>query len=327
MREVNIFFRAEGDLIMAVLMLDLRGMVMTVPDYRQLKNQVGQMFERKGYPNIRVFTLFLVSNLESGRRLGSSDALSWVIDLSRDRLCIFEDGMVDFDTLRLGLEEILRQDADFRGITPKSAAAWIGDGLFKNKAPATLCLILLNLLCFAAVSLSGSTEDVSYMISRGAMLPSLILENQEFYRFLTCMFLHFGLEHLAANMLALWLFGERVENVLGQGRFLLLYFLSGLAGSAASFASILFSRSPAASAGASGAIFGVIGALLFLEGSDRKRVGRISPVRFAMILSYVVFSSLSGGVDAAAHMGGLLMGILLCFFMKRGRKPSSPGAV
>ena len=122
----------------------------------------------------------------------------------------------------------------------------------------------------------------------------------EYYRMLTSMFLHYGLLHLLLNMWALWVLGRTLEAVLGPLRFLALYLASGLGGSVAVF---LFAGAHSASAGASGAIFGLFAALFIVL----KRLGRDTSSVIPILVINIAISFVPG-ISFAAHFGGLVTG-------------------
>ena len=128
----------------------------------------------------------------------------------------------------------------------------------KPKAVCTVGLIIVNIAVFMVLSLLGDTENGYFMLHHGAMYEPMILENQEYYRFFTCMFLHFGIQHLLNNMVMLGALGWQLEPVIGKVKYLLIYFISGLGGSGLSFAWNVMHEEQSVSAGASGAIDGSI---------------------------------------------------------------------
>ena len=89
-----------------------------------------------------------------------------------------------------------------------------------KKEPITVLFILLNILIFLIVDFTGGSENTAHMIECGAAYPPLILENGEIYRLFTCMFLHFGIYHIANNMLVLFVLGQRLEPVVGKIKFI-----------------------------------------------------------------------------------------------------------
>lgn len=188
----------------------------------------------------------------------------------------------------------------------------------KPEAPCTVALIVINVAVFFIMSLFGNTEDVMFMLEHGAMFEPLITEDHEYYRIITSMFLHFGIEHLLNNMVILGALGWNLELETGKIRFLIIYLVSGIGGNLLSLYIGVSSAEYAVSAGASGAIFGLMGALLYVAARNRGRMGRISGkgVLFMIALS-LYFGITSSGVDNAAHIGGLLCGFILAVILYR----------
>lgn len=188
----------------------------------------------------------------------------------------------------------------------------------KPEAPCTVALIVINVAVFFIMSLFGNTEDVMFMLEHGAMFEPLITEEHEYYRIITSMFLHFGIEHLLNNMVILGALGWNLELETGKIRFLIIYLVSGIGGNLLSLYIGVSSAEYAVSAGASGAIFGLMGALLYVAARNRGRMGRISGkgVLFMIALS-LYFGITSSGIDNAAHIGGLLCGFILAVILYR----------
>lgn len=188
----------------------------------------------------------------------------------------------------------------------------------KPEAPCTVALIVINVAVFFIMSLFGNTEDVMFMLEHGAMFEPLITEEHEYYRIIASMFLHFGIEHLLNNMVILGALGWNLELETGKIRFLIIYLVSGIGGNLLSLYLGVSSAEYAVSAGASGAIFGLMGALLYVAARNRGRMGRISGkgVLFMIALS-LYFGITSSGIDNAAHIGGLLCGFILAVILYR----------
>lgn len=99
--------------------------------------------------------------------------------------------------------------------------------MYRRKAPCTAALIVVNVVVFIFLSFGGMTEDAYYMLQNGAMyLP--LLQQGEYYRMFTSIFLHFGFSHLVNNMLMLGVMGWQLELVIGRIKFLIIYFAAGL---------------------------------------------------------------------------------------------------
>ena len=172
----------------------------------------------------------------------------------------------------------------------------------------TYVILALNSLVFAA----------SFLVGQGALLWWGAKDNQaivagQVWRLVTAMFLHVDLLHIAFNSYALVIFGTQVEQLYGRSRFLTMYFLSGLAGSAFSF---LFS--PRDSVGASGAIFGLIGITGIYLYRYRKQLagGRNRLMNILSVAAYnLIYGFIVPGIDNWAHIGGLLSGLVLGWFL------------
>ena len=193
----------------------------------------------------------------------------------------------------------------------------------KIKAPCTVALIAVNVIVFLFLSVRGMTEDGMFLLEHGAMYVPYMIEKGEYYRIFTSMFLHFGFDHLLNNMVILAAIGWNLEYEIGQLKFMILYLFSGLGGNLLSAYWDIRVGDYAVSAGASGAIFGVIGALLYVAIRNRGRIGDISGkgLVFMIILS-LYYGYSSGGVDNMAHIGGLIAGFLLSvlLYRKKNRK-------
>lgn len=182
----------------------------------------------------------------------------------------------------------------------------------KSRGKITMVLAVVNILLFFVMDFVGETGDGIYMMQHGASYVPMILENHEYYRLFTCMFLHFSIEHLFSNMLTLLFLGDMLEKMIGKGRFILIYFLGGLAGNLLSMAKELLTHEFAVSAGASGALFAVMGALVFLVIRHRGKIPGISSERLVfMALLTLADGFFSSGVDYMAHLGGMLAGFVL----------------
>ena len=184
---------------------------------------------------------------------------------------------------------------------------------FQGKLPVvTAVLVCLNIIIWLILELGGDTQDGMYMAEYGAAYVPYIAEDGEWWRLFTCMFLHFGANHLCNNMLILGLTGMRLEYVLGSVRFAVLYLLSGLCGSLLSAYQELITGEFAISAGASGAVFGVVGGLIAWAVLNKGRVEGLTVrglLGMAALSLYYGFSA--SGVDNWGHIGGLLGGIVI----------------
>ena len=191
----------------------------------------------------------------------------------------------------------------------------------KTRKKANLTIVAINVLVFIVFSIIGNTEDVQFMLTHGACFAPLV-EEGEVYRLFTAMFLHFGVEHLIGNMLLLIFLGDTLERVVGSVRYLIIYLLGGLGGNVLSCCIALCRKNYAVSAGASGALFAVIGALVYLVLRKRGDVEGISGKRLLLMAALSIAQGFTAaGIDGYAHIGGFLCVMLLSVFVVRcGKK-------
>ena len=193
----------------------------------------------------------------------------------------------------------------------------------KNKIPVmTLILVAVNVLVYLYVEWNGSSNDVDYMLSMGASYEPYILENHEWYRLITHFFLHFGWDHLFNNMISLLVLGYALEQVMGKLRYTVLYFLSGIVAGVASIAyNIMVTGEYSVSCGASGAIYGLTGALLVLLIRGNRNHRSTEVPRYLLYLAVSLYSGFQDtSIDNAAHVGGFLAGVVICFFMSKTKQ-------
>lgn len=190
-----------------------------------------------------------------------------------------------------------------------------------QKAVCTTGLIVANAAVFLLLSFIGRTEDAAFMLEHGAMYEPYVMEGHEYYRIFTSMFLHFGINHLLNNMVMLGALGWNLEMETGRIRFLIIYFVSGIGGNLISLYYNMTHGRDVVSAGASGAVFGLMGALLYVVILNKGRIGRLTGrgMLFMVALS-LYFGITSSGVDNMAHLGGLIFGFLSAVIVYRRRK-------
>jgi membrane associated rhomboid family serine protease len=193
-------------------------------------------------------------------------------------------------------------------------------------SPVTKILIAVNIGVYliTAVQGNGINSPGGSLYIKWIMYGPLI-DHGDWWRLITPIFLHGYLLHLGFNMFALWVIGKAVENYLGTTRFVLLYFISGLAGSAGAL--VQAPLSPAV--GASGAIFGILGAMLILEWQHTGRFGgqAATLIVINLVLNFA-YNGVGGNISIGAHIGGLIGGILVTLaFANWGRGHAAYGKV
>lgn len=175
------------------------------------------------------------------------------------------------------------------------------NNLFRNKQ-VFVVIIAINVIVHLLSILLGRVGLKDYLV-----FDKYLAVTGDFWRFFTCMFAHANLMHLFFNMFCLYIFGRFAERAFGQWRFIVIYIVSGLLGSAFS---LMFSMNP--SLGASGAVFGVVASNFYLiakiPDSNMKK-GFMTDIGGFLIIN-LIYSAINPGVDLAAHIGGALAGVM-----------------
>jgi membrane associated rhomboid family serine protease len=171
---------------------------------------------------------------------------------------------------------------------------------------ATISLIVINVAVFL---LERGGDSNTYVFRHGALTGVGVADGQ-WWRVVTAAFLHANILHIAFNMYALWLLGKPLERYIGAGRFLAIYTVAGISGSAGA---LLLTSADVPTVGASGAIFGLMGALLVLERRGMPLVGPLLPI----LLINLVFTFGVAGISIGGHIGGLIGGILAALGLER----------
>lgn len=179
-----------------------------------------------------------------------------------------------------------------------------------DTSPPVITYILLAVIVVVWVieELLGGSGDINVLIFMGAKVNELIAQG-EYWRLFTPIFLHGSFEHLLFNGLALFLWGRYIEGLFGKVKYLSIYIIAGLFGSLASYI-----MSPSVSIGASGAIFGLFGTLLYFRIRQRELYNKIFGIQVVIIIGLNLFNGfVQPGIDNWGHVGGLIGGFLSAY--------------
>ena len=202
----------------------------------------------------------------------------------------------------------------------------------RRRTPATMTLLGLILLGFGYEVMIGAWKDPFVLAMNGSIVPPLIWDYGQYWRLITAMFLHGDgtpqgtLLHLFVNLLSLYNIGRIFELMFGSRRFVVIYFLAGIAASVTSAMHI-----EGSSVGASGAIFGILGALVssILRSprlrSDKMARSIVNQCVFWMVANIAIGFSIPQ-IDNAAHIGGLIAGLILGAVVPQRTPPPPPPA-
>lgn len=178
--------------------------------------------------------------------------------------------------------------------------------------------ILMNVLVFIWLEMLGSTTDSVFMLEHGVLYWPYVEQYGQWYRVVGSIFMHFGISHLFNNMLVLFFVGATLERALGKRKYMLLYLFSGIAGNLISCWYYNVTAYPMLICGASGAIFGVVGGLLYVVIKNRGQYEDLSIRRMVLFLILSVYSGMSSPqVNVAAHIGGLIAGFVIGILLYR----------
>lgn len=246
-----------------------------------------------------------VSELDNGNSGDISVFISKMSDIKKSVMTnIFPDIIEKTKHDEKGLDFLLKMTDDINNSNEKKNKKL--EKIFSSKNP--LITYILILICILMFFVSGMGYDVNLLIKFGANI-GILVKNGEIYRLITCMFLHAGIFHIFFNMYSLYYIGCKVEDFFGKWKYLLIYLLSGICGS---LLSIGLGEVNAVSVGASGAIFGLFGALLYFAYNYRGYIGTVIRSQILPIVIYnLVLGFFINGIDMWAHVGGLIGGILV----------------
>lgn len=285
----------------------------------------------------RILVVIFTPEPERARVLSMENPYCWIVDEREDKLILYENQPSDFDGMRSVAERLHMESAGkteeeneeeirrktFNGYnfqrrqknwSLKEELHWIFLG--QKKHFVTIGLVLLNILAYFILSVRGDLSDSRFMVQVGGMYPPRILDRGEWWRLITCIFLHFDASHLFNNMIILYFLGKWVEETLGSGRYAGVYLGSGILGAAASMYTCIVTEDMYVSAGASGAIYGLMGSLAVLILLHRGRFKGLSLQRMGFMLFLCVYQSMTTmGVDNSGHLGGLVSGALLTMLL------------
>ena len=295
----------------------------TVDQYSVFCAKSKEHIRDRGYETIDFLTLVVTPFVDEAKKFVVADDRCWIVNSHTMAVIIYDNEPDDFYGLRGVIEagppapDVIA--ADVIAAEPSSEVYYQQSSSGGREfTPVNTALVVINVIVFFAMTFIGPTEDVEFMLNHGAMFVPAVLEKGEYYRFFTCMFLHFGFMHLAGNMVVLLFLGDNVERAVGKFRFVLIYLLGGLFGSVGSFVYAFIYNPGIVSAGASGAIFALIGALLWLVIRNKGRLEDMTTLRMCVLIAYALYNGItSENVDMAAHLFGLFGGFLAAVILYR----------
>lgn len=310
---------AEGYVI--VTLDETSGISYTEEQFLHISRQIRDFLVHKGCRIYHFLYIFISNNATPPFNMQNTDSFLWRIIPSDRKLVIYGNTLPMYMGLKKPIEEFLmpgnpsantiHNKADgYRQYNNSTAANSI------LSARANIALVVINIIVFIITDFITPLNNEASLIDKGALSWDFVINGHEYYRILTCMFLHAGPDHIFNNMLVLLFIGSYVEQYIGKYKYLIIYFSSGIIAGCASMVYNMVRYDYTQSVGASGAIFGLMGSLLCIILISRHNIHDIG---FRRVL-FMVFLSLYGGItsqgiDNAAHIGGFLGGFLTTLFI------------
>jgi len=302
----------------------------TQAQYRHILNQIKNSFLRYETQKVHLLSLIFTSNPEMAKQLVyEGEDNHWIVQLRTNQLIIYETQAADFLGLRSEIEKLLVEEHFYdhqrnmdEYLTQKQATGWSplrAEKEIRTRwiTPVNTIIVAINVLIFILTQLT-SFFGVHGITAKGALTWVLVKENGEYYRILSSMFLHSDWSHLINNMLVLLFVGDNLERAAGKLRYLIIYLGAGVIAGITSISYNMVKNNIVYSIGASGAIFGIVGAMLYILIANK---GRLEDISSRQILLFVIFSLYGGisnvSIDLAAHIGGFIAGLLLALIFYR----------
>jgi len=336
--QIQVYYQVFEENAHVVVLLSINeGNEFTKEQYEHILRQIQESFRKRGLINVSMLTVASTKESEVAKKV-CGEQNTWIIDESRSVLLLYEHSASDFCGLRQPFEQICRegcysqetessgkeevpyyQNYHERAQKQEGRNREASKKQIQNRYSVSIvnaCLVGINIVVFLIMDLFQLSDK---MLDQGALYWPMIIYEHQYYRLITCMFLHGGIDHLLNNMLVLFFIGDKVEKIIGKTKYLILYFGAGIIAGVCSMRYNMDRMLITRSIGASGAIFGVVGAIAYIVIINR---GRLKDISSRQILLFVMLSLYGGftsqGVDNIAHVGGLLAGgILTAILYKR----------
>lgn len=310
--EFSFFFRKENAYVNVLHTVDYKqGLYISEEQYTHIKEKIYAFFHEKGIEEVHILSLLISPDIEKAKQLCGKDTFCWLIDPVENRLMIHENQIADFYGLKGVLEDFLYRitTAPAEESMPQEETEEKPSAFGKKAAAlswATAVLVISNIILFVICTFN---QDLLYQA--GTFSVRDLIERGDWYRIVTSMFLHTDIGHLVSNMLMLYYIGNVVEKRMGHLPYIMTYFLAGIGGNIFSAAFELLTGEYISTLGASGAVFGIEGALLILALLHKGKLAGITAGRILFALAFSLYCGFTGsGINNAAHVGGMLTGFL-----------------
>ncbi|MBQ6638870.1 MAG: rhomboid family intramembrane serine protease [Lachnospiraceae bacterium] len=318
--QFDVFLKKETGHVTVLFVLEQTGVRLTKEGVFDYRRKALEILEKKNLPEIHSLYLILTDRPDEAEAVTFGDYYIWVMDVSNRRLIIPPDRVPDFYGMKGRLEAFLSNPAKADTLlknmqgqlenTIRAQEKKENEKIRQSIPYVTIGLIALNVLI-------GILELVfrEYLVDMLSLDPVAIFENNEWYRLFTYIFVHGSLDHIINNMIMLYLEGNMLEKGIGRWRFALIYVLLGMLAGLGSLFFKVYTGSSVPSIGASGAIMGLMGIILFIGLKSIRTLRRGAWYRLFGLIVCAFYNIYEGftteGVDNAAHIAGMLAGLLI----------------
>lgn len=290
----NVYGRVDGDVVYVVVIGSNRNL--DADSLKKFNDKIIIELSINSHKKVNILNILITPNGmfdDMTKKIVENVENVWLFTEDYGKLYVFENQPTDFDSLY----DVI----DKKTVVDNRRSQ---HNLMRMFGVVTPIFLLMNILVYlACVYIYQPTEL--------AVNVYAISEKRQYYRFLTSMFTHFGITHLLGNMVILIALGARIENIIGRLNYVIVYIVTGLAAAFASYINFFCNDIYDYSAGASGAIFGLLGVLVVIAFYNKGRVKDLSLMNMIILFILTLVDGLmSEGIDNVAHAAGFTAGIL-----------------
>lgn len=332
-------FRQETNGYAVISIDETTGTFLSREQFFHISEQIREYLIRQDCRTNCFLYLLLTDQPQSAQRLFLEQDCYWIIQPSDRQLRVYENWNPFYQPLRTALEQLFPLPMEMKASSSTDSYSSQASGQTTSKKrtasrnffskqtvfSCTTILVLVNAVIFLLTDFMELFYHSDAWLELGAESWQAVILQHEYYRMLTSMFLHNGFDHIFNNMIVLFFIGSYLEQRIGQKRFLIIYFCSGILAGCTSMVYNMIQNTTVISVGASGAIFGLMGGLLAVVLLKKGQWADMDIRRlFFSILISLYGGFTSQGVDNAAHIGGFVGGVLitavLCLKERRNTK-------
>lgn len=290
----NVYGRVDGDVVYVVVIGSNRNL--DADSLKKFNDKIIIELSINSHKKVNILNILITPNGmfdDMTKKIVENVGNVWLFTEDYGKLYVFENQPTDFDSLY----DVI----DKKTVVDNRRSQ---HNLMRMFGVVTPIFLLMNVLVYLACVYIYQPTDLAVNVYA-------ISEKRQYYRFLTSMFTHFGITHLLGNMVILIALGARIENIIGRLNYVIVYIVTGLAAAFASYINFFCNDIYDYSAGASGAIFGLLGVLVVIAFYNKGRVKDLSLMNMLILFILTLVDGLmSEGIDNVAHAAGFMAGIL-----------------